>query len=136
MATIAEIREGLRVRLATIAGLNAYAYWPASPECPAAIVRPNSHDYHQTSGDSERMELQVTVLGGPVGQGIETAQAKLDAYLARTGALSVKAAIEAEPTLGGKADDLIVSGWRDYGGLVVSGIEYIGAKLDVTVIFS
>ena len=59
----------------------------------------------------------------------------LDAYLATTGALSVRAAVEGDVTLGGAADTLAVLGFRDYGGLSLGGggPEYLGVRFDVAV---
>jgi DNA-binding NtrC family response regulator len=59
------------------------------------------------------------------------AQDAVDQYLNSTGALSIKAAVEADVTLGGAAYTSRVTGWSDYGTIVIGGTEYMGARLSV-----
>lgn len=133
MGTLALIRSGLQTRLATVAGLSAHANWPDTINTPCALVKPASQQFHQTSGglSNSRISFEVTLLAAPVEAGLEDAQSLLDSYLDES---SIRATLEAEPTLGGAISDLIVSGWRGYGSRSVNGIEYLGATFDVEVI--
>ena len=134
MATLTEIREGVATRLKTIPGLQASARILTNPTLPTAYVLPGDIDYHQTMGDGHSdwnllIELQVGTVSD-IG-----AQDKLDAFLSESGNQSVKAALEAAPTLGGLADDLIVQGVRDYGLFArAQGDAVLGARVLVWVL--
>jgi hypothetical protein len=122
MATIAEIRDGLKVRLDTIADVQALAYIPASPTPPAAWVLPDRVDYDGAMArgmDELRFKVHaIFPLTTDIGS-----QKKLDELLAPSGARSVKAAIEGDKTLGGVVDDLRVSEAQNYGVY-----ELVGAR--------
>ncbi len=133
MADLSGIRDGLRARLATIAGLRAHATWPDQITCPAAIVRPSGMDYHESLSGKCALTFDVLLLAAPIQPGLDRAQKALDGYLDDSGPTSVKAAIEADGTLGGVADDLVVTGWRDYGSLEVNGTDYLGVRIEVQV---
>lgn len=67
-----------------------------------------------------------------------TGQRRLDQLLARTGPTSVKAAIEADLTLGGLATTVLVelaNGYRKYriGALEQPEVRYYGARLNIRV---
>ena len=61
------------------------------------------------------------------------AQNLLDVYCAPTGTTSIKTAIESDRTLGGKANDLRVTGLSNYGNLTIGEINYLAAEFAVTV---
>lgn len=77
------------------------------------------------------MRFEVVLIGSQVATPFDVAYDAVDAYLAPTGALSVKAAVEADVTLGGTAHTSRVTGFSDYGTMVISGIEYLGARMTV-----
>lgn len=64
----------------------------------------------------------------------QAGQELLDDFLASTGETSIKAAVEADPTLGGECSDLHVSGWSGYQLYEVAGTDYYGAELTVEVL--
>lgn len=116
MATPAQIRAGLAANLATIADTQISAYMLSSPTPPAIHVFPERVDYHaamQNGMERNRYTVQAFVgFTSDIG-----AQKRLDLMLESSGATSVKAAIEASPTLGGVVDDLEVTeatGYRIY----------------------
>jgi hypothetical protein len=102
-----EIREGLATNLRTISGVQVSAYMLASPTPPAIHVVPPAIEYHQAmQGGLERLTFTVqafVALGTDIGT-----QKRLDDFRAPTGVTSVKAALEADRTLGGVAQDLLV----------------------------
>jgi hypothetical protein len=129
-----QIRSGLATRVATVTSLmgRTHSTIPDKmPQPPWAIVMVPSWDYHQPHG---RITAEVLILAAPLGKGQERAQDKLDAYLDEDSSESIKAAIEAEPTLGGVAQDCIVSGWSEYGDVEVNGVSFLGAVLKVEVV--
>ena len=133
MATLSEIREGVATSLGTIPGLQASARILTNPSLPTAYVLPGETNFHQTFGDGPSdynliIELQVATVSD-IGS-----QMKLDEFLSETGDASIKEAIEANPTLGGLVDDLIVQGFRDYGLFQrAQGDAVLGARVLVWV---
>lgn len=101
MATVQQIRDGLKARLDTISGLNAHAQMPVpSINSPAAVVFRRSTDF-DSSTDSDDLTFGITVF---IDLARQSAQDELDAYTAGEGANSIRAAIDADPTLGGVVD--------------------------------
>ena len=132
--SLGDLREGIATVLQTIPGLQASAKILTNPTLPVAYVVPGEINYHQTmqSGHTDwnlMVELQVGTVSDIA------AQEKLDAFISESGEQSVKAAIEADPTLGGLAQDLIVQGVRDYGLFArAQGDAVLGARVLVFVI--
>ncbi|NBU94241.1 MAG: hypothetical protein EBS18_06895, partial [Actinobacteria bacterium] len=81
------------------------------------------------SGMSEYM-FKVTVVLGRVSERV--AQQNLDLLVAPSGD-SVKAAIESDRTLGGKAFDVFVPELSAYGAVSINGIDYLSAEFSVQV---
>lgn len=131
MATIAEIRSGLVTNLSTVFGQRVYAYWPRRIAYPAAIVRPASGTF-QAARVGNPITFEVTVATEPLVD-IARAESQTDPYLDESGAQSVKAALDADRTLGGIVDTLNVSGWRDYDSIGVNGVDCLGVIIDVEV---
>lgn len=133
MATLSELRAGLSTNLATIAGLRTSATIPDSLNPPIAVVMPSTIRYDtafaRTGGDE--FEFLVLVVVGRVDE--RSAQNKLDDYCSSSGASSVKAAIERDKTLGGKAFSLRVTTLRSYSQLTVGDITYLSAEFVVQV---
>lgn len=129
MATLADIQAGIKTKLATIAGLNAYAVEPASPLLPAAwpLLRAGTFD-NDFDGDVT-YTFGITVLVNAADQG--RAQTNLLPYLDKSGTKSIKAALETANTLGVSGVDSVrvlnveAVFARDVGG----GAAQIGAVL-------
>ena len=133
VALMAAIREGLATRLTTIDGVQASAYMLASPTPPAIHVVPPAIEYHQAMQNGFA-ELTFTVqafvaLGTDIG-----AQKRLDEFREPTGSGSIKAAIEADKTLGGVVKDLIVRGSPEPQILTLEGgRQLLSCDFEVTV---
>ena len=135
MALLTSIRDGLKTNLETISGLTAYEYVPDWIEPPIALVAPiNSLNYDSTMArGADTYEIPIVVYISRIDA--ETAQDGIDAYLASTGATSVKAAIESDPTLGGAAMSVRVVSATDYGEYeVTQGTSFLGVTFNVEVI--
>jgi hypothetical protein len=135
MATLLEIRRAMATQLETIPGLQASARILTNPTRPVAFVVPGVIVPHRTMGNGHSdwnvvIELQTSAVSEISGQD------NLDAFLAESGDQSVMAAIEANPTLGGLADDLIVQEiGSDYGRyLLADGADIFGARVKVLVL--
>lgn len=131
MATIAQVRASLKDRLATITDLRANATEPASPNPPAAWPIPRAGDYHADQGDTVTLRWVVRVVVNP--GDINRGQTALDDYLSPTGSKSIRAAIEADPTLGGVAESVSVTGWGAYGLYEFGQVSLLGAEVNVEI---
>ena len=130
--TIKTLRTGLAARVATISGMGAYDTIPATPQPPCVLVQLLSADYDQAMADGGMMvRFDLVLLACQVGTAYDVAQDAVDQSLNSTGVLSIKAAVEADVTLGGAAYTSRVTGWSDYGTIVIGGTEYMGARLSV-----
>jgi hypothetical protein len=131
MATLTQVREAMKARLATVRNLTAYAIEPSVPFCPAAWVLPVRVAYHATyEGDlTYTMGVTVAVLLGDLGQ----AQTALDDYLAPSGTKSVVAALEAPPAGGDALESVRVIAMTNYGTREMGGKSVLTAGLEVEV---
>lgn len=113
MPTLTEVREGLATNLNTISGLQASAYMLANATPPSAEVMPSEIEYDRAfQRGLDKWMLTVRVMVGSASD--IGAQKKLDAFLAPSGSSSVKAAIEADDTLGGDVEGLRVTACTGY----------------------
>ena len=134
MASIKTIRDNLKTRLATIAGLYTHDTIPDNVYVPAAIVgMPSSvrYDFSFRTPVS-RYLFPVRVIAGRVME--NQGQDLIDDLASPDGALSVRAAIDADPSLGGAAHSTRVTEARDFGVYEVAGVPYIGCEFEIEVI--
>ena len=134
MASIKSIRDGLKTRLATVAGLYTHDTIPDDVYVPAAIVgMPTrvSYDFSFRSAVT-RFTFPVRVIVGRTTE--RESQDRLDDLASADGASSLRAAIDAGPTLGGVAHTTRVVQAQDFGVYEVAGVSYIGMELEVEVI--
>jgi len=133
MGTLTEIRDGLKTRLVTITGLNAHARWPDQINAPAALVQATTGTYDEDFEEGLIYRFAVILCAAAAQRGFDSAQSNIDQYIVPTGSKSIKAAIEGDKTLGGKADSVRVTGYRDYGILEVNAVQYWGVAFDLEV---
>jgi len=130
MASITELRAGIKNNLATISGLRTSDYQPDNINPPIAIVFPVSVNYDETfHRGMQTYTFAVQVIVGRVSE--RTGQSTIDSYCSSTGANSIKLAIESDKTLAGKAFDLRVTDMRNYGELLVGEVNYLSAEFVV-----
>lgn len=130
MASITELRAGIKTNLATINGLRISDYQPDNINPPVAIVFPVSLNYDETfHRGMQTYTFAVQVIVGRVSE--RTGQSTIDSYCSSTGANSIKLAIESDKTLAGKAFDLRVTDMRNYGELIVGEVNYLSAEFVV-----
>jgi hypothetical protein len=128
MPTVTELRTGIANNLATVSGLRTTPTVPDQINPPIAVVVPTSISYDiafARSGGDE-YEFVITVIVGRVDE--RTAQNRLDAYCSGSGASSIKAAVESDKTLGGKAFDCRVTDLRNYTQVTVGDANYLAAE--------
>jgi hypothetical protein len=130
MASISELRAGIKTNLATINGLRVSDFQPDNINPPVAIVFPIGVSYDDTfQRGMQTYTFAVQVIVGR--QSERSGQNSIDAYCSSTGASSIKLAIESNKTLGGKAFDLRVTDMRNYGELLVGEVNYLSAEFVV-----
>ena len=127
------VMDGLGVRLATITGLRVYDYQADNVSPPAAVVAlPQSLDYdHTMARGTDRATFPVHVLVGKVSD--RASRDALAAYLAASGAKSIKAAIEADKTLAGAAATTRVMS-AAVSVMTVAAVEHLAATFQIDVI--
>ena len=134
MASVATIADGLKVRLATISGVRAYSYQPEQLNPPFAYPILNGVSYHQTMGMGSavtQFDWSVYVV---VGRWVDrVAMTNLDDFLSPTGAKSIRAALEADRTLGGACSDLVVSTSANISALEQDDAEYLQVSFSLTI---
>lgn len=134
MTDLLTITTGMKTALATISGLHAFATEPSNPPLPAAWPALEGVDYDATFGGGDTFRFRVWVVV-PLGTDINRAQTFLLPFLQSSGSKSIKAALEADPTLGGVVDDLRVVSAGPIGPTVPdeSGNRQLAAPLTVEV---
>lgn len=113
--------------------LNVYDYASGGGVWPAAIVPgPVEVLYDLTKGDGlHTLMFEVHVVVGRADESV--ARARLAPFVSTTGPLSIKAALEDDPTLGGAVASLQVTGCTP-ASIDVAGVTLLDAVFDVEVI--
>lgn len=134
MMNLSAVRDGLKARLAGISGLRTFDVLVDQVPVPCAVVGgPERIEYDTTYRDG-RVTLTIPVQVYVSRSSERAGQDTMDGYLASTGPLSVKAAIEGDPTLGGAAETTQVPAMREYGTYIIGGIEYLGFEIQCDVV--
>jgi hypothetical protein len=131
-ATVSQVATGLQTRLATISGVRTFNYQPEQENPPFAYPQINSINYHRAyQGGDVVMDWTVYLI---VGRYLDrTAHAALDDYLSYSGSKSIRAAIEADTTLGGVCSTLIVRSGADITSLDAGGAQFLVIQLQIEV---
>lgn len=130
---IAAIRQALANAVGTIAGVQVHPSVPDSITAPAFGAGEVEIDYDQTFHGGLTVLLCKGRLYHSRAAGADSDQPAMDAYLMPAGPTSIKAAIEADRTLGGVCQALRVERLHGYATYQVGGVDYLGAEFDVRV---
>ena len=130
MSKLSDLRDGLADRMSTIRGLRTSATVPDAPRPPVAVVMPDRvvYDLNARRG-ADTFLFTVILLVGRADD--RAAQNNLDAYI--VGDSSIKAAIEADRTLGGVADTCRVTEMNNYASMIIGETVYLAAQFAVEV---
>lgn len=125
------VRAGLATALDAISGLRTFEYVPDSLAVPAAVVEPLEVTYHQAQQNGlTEYRAYILVIVGRMSD--RSSQARLDAYVDTSGTSSIKAALEADRTLGGACSTLTVTSTSPRE-VVVSGVDMIAYRFEVLI---
>jgi hypothetical protein len=130
MSSVTEIRDALAEALSAIVGLRVSNVMIDAPRPPQAIIMPLRVDYDLNARrGADEYQFVVTLMVGRADS--RSAQNELDPYIVGEG--SVKAAIEADRTLGGKVNTCRVTEMRNYGAISYGEVLYLGCEFVVEV---
>lgn len=134
-STPAQLREGLRARLAAMdATLQTYVTAPAVDVLPCAFVGSLAAQYHTAMGNVPEWTATIWVLVSDSAPTPE-AWADVDLFVAATGTLSVRAALEdTDRTLGGVAEDVVVDSSDGSSFYVTENGSYFGASFSCRIL--
>lgn len=132
MTSLTDIRNAIKDALDGLEGINGIATSPAAPYPNTAWPVPISWEYDEDFDESVTWRLKVWLL--VKGATVNREQTIIDPYLAPTGAKSVKAALEADPTLGGVVESIRVLRGGEYGYQTIGdNSQALAASFDVEV---
>lgn len=131
-ATVSQVATGIRNRLATISGLRVFNYQPEQVNPPIGFPVLNQIRYHGAyGGGMVEMDWSIVVV---TGRWLDrTAHTALDGYLSYSGATSIRAAIEADKTLGGIVDTLVVPTGANISSMSQNDAEFLRVEMALTV---
>lgn len=131
-ATASQIVDALKIRLATISGLRAFSFQPSQLNPPIAYPIITQVRYHGAMGGGMVIyEVTVYLIVGRYSD--ERAIADLDDYLAFNGPKSLRAALEADQTLGGVAQNIVVSSSTDISSVQQADAEFLQVATQLTI---
>jgi hypothetical protein len=136
VASLTDIRAALAASLGALEGVQVSPYELSNPTPPVIWVKPDPGEfvtYHQAMRNG--LELWHFVVEAYAGAMFDIgAQMTLDPFVVSSGATSVKAAIEADKTLGGIAQDLVCDNAHGYAAYQrVDGTTFHGCRWNVLI---
>jgi hypothetical protein len=131
-ATITQIADGLKTRLATISGLRTFNYQPEQINPPIGFPVLEGIKYHGAfAGGDVVTDWSVVVIVGRYTDA--RAFVTLDDYLSYSGAKSVRAALEGDLTLGGVVSTMMVSNGASISPESQEGAEFLMVRFTCQV---
>lgn len=125
------VLDALAAAVDNITGLRTYAYPADQVSPPAAVIGLPEVPYDATFGGADEWEVPIFVVVGKVSD--RASRTALCSYVTPTGATSIKAAVEADKTLGGACDSVAVTR-AEFTTISVAGTEFLGAELTCSVV--
>jgi hypothetical protein len=133
MAEMSAIRTALASKIGTISGLRTAATVPDQVSPPIAVIIPERVTYDEAYARGLVVyTFIVQVVVGKVSE--RSAQNRLDGFVNSSGATSIKAAIEADKSLGGVVFDSRVTEMTSYTVVQIGDIAYLSCEFRVTVL--
>lgn len=136
MTTVKQAMQALADAFTGIDGLTTYPRPPGTVEAPAVVVSlPPGElgDYSPVIGQ-DCMDLTLVVNVFVQWGDDEAAWDQLQPFIDQTGAFSLFAAVNADPTLGGVVDSALPFNPTNYGPYTYGAVQYLGAEMTVEVL--
>jgi hypothetical protein len=125
------VRDKLKTALQAISGLRAYDLIPDTVVPPAAVVGQLDFTFDiDNARGLDQAQVDVLVIVQRFSE--RSGQDKLDAYLAGSGASSIKQALEVDRTLGGTVNTLRVTG-AEAGTYDSQGVTFLSYRYRLTI---
>lgn len=131
-ATVSAVATAIKTQLATISNLRTFDYQPEQLNPPVAFPILNSINYHRAfqGGDVEMNWSIVVVVGRYLDR---VAHTNLDGYLSYSGTTSIRAALEADKTLGGVVQTCVLDSAMEIDTLTVGDADFLQIQLSLRV---
>lgn len=131
-ATVSAVATAIKTQLATIPNLRTFDYQPEQLNPPVAFPILNSINYHRAfqGGDVEMNWSIVVVVGRYLDR---VAHTNLDGYLSYSGTTSIRAALEADKTLGGVVQTCVLDSAMEIDTLTVGDADFLQIQLSLRV---
>ena len=132
MAELSEIRQGMAEAMSSIDGLRVRDFMPSLVTPPMAVIQPQQIEYDLNAQRGiNRYTFTVTVF--VVKADDRAAQLRVDPFVNPRGDYSVKAALEADRTLGGIVDTLRVTNVSNYASTDANDVLYLAVDFEAEV---
>ena len=129
---LSEIRDAMGTALGAVPNLRVRPLIPALVTPPMAVVQPQQIEYDLNARNGvNRYTFTVTVFVTKADD--RSAQLRVDPFVAPSGVGSVKAALEADRTLGGVVDTLRVTNVSNYSSTDANDVLYLAVDFEVEV---
>lgn len=132
MAELSDIRVAMGVALSTIPNLRVREFIPPLILPPMAVVNPSNIEY-DLNAQRGLTRFSMTVSVFVVKADDRSAQKAIDPFVGVSGAQSVKAAMEADRTLGGVVDTCRVQSVSNYSATDANDVDYLAVDFEVEV---
>jgi len=132
MAELSTIRAAMGTALSEVPNLRVRELIPSLVVPPMAVVQPQQIEYDLNANRGvNRYTFTVTVF--VVKADDRSAQLRVDPFVSTSGPQSVKAALEADRTLGGEVDTLRVTNVSNYASQDANDVLYLAVDFEVEV---
>ena len=132
MAELSTIRAAMGTALSEVQNLRVRELIPALVVPPMAVVQPQDIEYDLNANRGvNRYTFTVTVF--VVKADDRSAQLRVDPFVSTSGTQSVKAALEADRTLGGQVDTLRVTNVSNYSSQDANDVLFLAVDFEVEV---
>lgn len=134
MSTIVDVMEGIAEALASIPKLRVEEIFEGDINPPTAVVGVPVVTNYYSSMARAHFELEPTITVFTSQTVSRVGQLQLAEFANPAGANSIRAAIHADKTLGGRVSDAIVSQFRPFDVEEFSAFSYFGGIFTLSVI--
>ena len=131
-AAVSDVASGIATRLATVSGLRTFSFDPMQYNPPVAFPILQNIRYHEAfAGGDVQMEFSIMLIAARWAERLS--YAVLDGYMSFSGSTSIRAAIEADKTLGGVVQTCVLSSSANITSVSSGEAEYLSVEFGLTV---